>query len=440
MVRDVYRDPIFNLKAVVEATGITDDTLRAWERRYGLPDPERTPAGHRIYSQRDIDTVKWLAARQDEGLRISRAVKLWRSLEEKGQDPLRAMRLPAETPEPTGEQLVDLREAWVAGCLAFDEQGAEQALDQAFALHPPEAVCLQIIRKGIADIGQLWYRGEATVQQEHFASHLAMRRIKTLMSGAAAPTRRGRFLVACPPQEQHVIGTSMLAFLLRRAGWDVVYLGPQVPLRHMEQTVDNIRPDLVILGAQQLHTAGTLREVAESLHQKDVPVAFGGGIFNRLPDLRQRVPGHFIGPTLDRAAEAVGSFLVGPPQTPGWEAGPEIYEGAVSQYQDSQLAVQARAWDHLRETDLHPESLRWISKGFSDALLAALGFGDIELLSEYVDWLHHMKSQRHPSDRILQVLLEAYRDAVQAHLNEHGAPIVQWLERQAESPTEGDAE
>ena len=82
------KTPAYNLKVVIRETGLKADTLRAWERRYGLPQPERTSGGHRLYSQRDIEIIKWLMARQQEGLSISRAVDLWRGLESEGQDPL----------------------------------------------------------------------------------------------------------------------------------------------------------------------------------------------------------------------------------------------------------------------------------------------------------------------------------------------------------------
>lgn len=85
--------PTYNLKAVIHETGVKPDTLRAWERRYGLPNPERTTGGHRLYSQRDIDTVHWLVARQEEGLSISHAVNLWHALEAEGKDPLAEMRM-----------------------------------------------------------------------------------------------------------------------------------------------------------------------------------------------------------------------------------------------------------------------------------------------------------------------------------------------------------
>src|SRR5512144_2011880 len=80
--------PAFNLKAVLKETGLAADTLRAWERRYGLPTPDRTAGGHRLSSQRDIETLKWLTARQAEGLSISRAVDMWNEQTASGTDPL----------------------------------------------------------------------------------------------------------------------------------------------------------------------------------------------------------------------------------------------------------------------------------------------------------------------------------------------------------------
>lgn len=73
--------PTFNMKVVVHETGLKPDTLRAWERRYGVPNPQRTSGGHRLYSQYEIDMLKWLVARQTEGMSISHAVELWQQLE-----------------------------------------------------------------------------------------------------------------------------------------------------------------------------------------------------------------------------------------------------------------------------------------------------------------------------------------------------------------------
>ncbi|RMF01823.1 MAG: MerR family transcriptional regulator, partial [Chloroflexi bacterium] len=178
--------PTYNLKAVVQETGLKHDTLRAWERRYGLPQPQRTPGGHRLYSARDIATLKWLVARQQEGLSISRAVDLWNQLQSEGRDPLAEMDTVAAVPGlsaalPAGGSAIDtIRQTWVDACLSFNEARAEQVLTQASALFAPEVVCAQILQKGVARIGELWAAGEASVQQEHLASTLASRRLEAL--------------------------------------------------------------------------------------------------------------------------------------------------------------------------------------------------------------------------------------------------------------------
>jgi len=95
-------EPLFNLGAVVRQTGLKPDTVRAWERRYNLPTPQRSDGGHRLYSQRDVDTIRWLIARQREGLSISRAAELWRQIEAEGRDPLVAPTPAARVPQRAG--------------------------------------------------------------------------------------------------------------------------------------------------------------------------------------------------------------------------------------------------------------------------------------------------------------------------------------------------
>ena len=160
MARDSSTDAIYNLKAVVAETGVTSHALRAWERRYGLPQPGRTEAGHRVYSRHDIDLILWLVARQEEGLRIGQAVSLWRSLQEDGLDPLAAMHISErETKVPHGDKMVDFRREWVSACLAFDEHLADELVTRALAAYPLEMVVSQVIREGIAQIGQGWWEG-----------------------------------------------------------------------------------------------------------------------------------------------------------------------------------------------------------------------------------------------------------------------------------------
>ena len=66
--------PLYNIKAVVQATGISPSTLRAWERRYNIARPQRSDSGYRLYSERDVAVIRWLKAQTDAGMSISQAV------------------------------------------------------------------------------------------------------------------------------------------------------------------------------------------------------------------------------------------------------------------------------------------------------------------------------------------------------------------------------
>ncbi|MBV5336598.1 MAG: MerR family transcriptional regulator, partial [Deltaproteobacteria bacterium] len=153
------KNPAFNLKVILQETKIPADTLRAWERRYGLPQPQRTAGGHRLYSQYDIETIKWLLERQTEGLSISRAVDLWNEHKVSDVDPLDGFApstLPAATAIPAiyvppNTTLDSMREKWIAACMKFSESNSEQVLNQAFSIFPVEAVCTEILQKGIAE-------------------------------------------------------------------------------------------------------------------------------------------------------------------------------------------------------------------------------------------------------------------------------------------------
>jgi MerR family transcriptional regulator, light-induced transcriptional regulator len=141
--------PTYNLKAVINETGIKAATLRIWERRYGLPAPARSPGRQRLYSRFDIEVIRWLLTRQAEGSRISQAVEQYYSLLADGQNPF--IQTPLETvsnfqaPSSSAFSHLDaLREQWLSACKAFDENTAEKLLNQSFALYSVELVCSQI--------------------------------------------------------------------------------------------------------------------------------------------------------------------------------------------------------------------------------------------------------------------------------------------------------
>lgn len=423
--------PTFNLKVVIRETGIKPDTLRAWERRYELPVPQRTAGGHRLYSQRDIDTIKWLMARQDEGLSISKAVKLWRRLRKEGNDPIYMPAYQtADTPPATptsSSNLAEIRQQWIEACLKFDEPTAERVLTQAFAIYPVAMVCTEVLQKGLAELGGMWYRNEATVQQEHFASALTMRRLNALVAAAPSPTRLGRVLIACPPGEDHTFAPLLLTLLLRYQGWDVVYLGANVPLARFEVTVETIKPNLVVLTAQMLRSVANLLDVAQMLMEKGVHVAFGGFIFNMIPDLRDRVPGHFLGEQILDSVQTVGKILTfNPPGQPG-EPVSEVYKRATAVYRQKRAAIEAETWQGMATNNVPYEHVSMANTHLSDDIMAALHLGDMGYLGTQIDWTKQLINNYDLPSNWLKDYLDTYHQAADEHLNGDGRPIVNWL-------------
>ena len=421
--------PTFNLKAVVQETGIKPDTLRAWERRYGLPQPNRTAGGHRLYSQHDIDMLKWLLARQEEGLSISRAVDLWNNLEDDGESPLDSYS--EAEPEISnfiveGETVTELRQLWLEACLQFDELRAKQTLAQAFALFPTQLVCFDLLQKGLVEVGIGWYEGRFSVLQEHFASAQAVRQLEALLNAAPPPTKNGRLMMACAPEEQHTFSALLLTLLLRHRGWDVVYLGANVPLDRLKTAVESIQPLLLITTAQTLYTAGKLLPVALSAQELRLPFAFGGGVFTAIPETVSRMPGHFLGNDLQAVPKIVEQVITSAKPAPLAELAPPAYEAALNQFVSHRAAIEAEMLAALSGLEIPMNYLKNANRDLGDNIVAALTLGDMDLLSTNIEWIQGLLVNFHyrmPEDAMTPYLT-AYRQAADAHLD---GPVIEWL-------------
>lgn len=429
--------PTYNLKAVVQQTGLKPDTLRAWERRYGLPDPERTSGGHRLYSEHDIEILKWLLARQEEGLSISRAVKLWRSLRAEGEDPFQAMPIEGQAPEPLdytandlGDNIAEMRQAWIDACMDFDERRAENVLTQAFAYYPPEIVCFELLQKAIGEIGNQWYEGKTTVQQEHFASALAVRRLDALLAATPAPTRSGRVVVACAPEDDHTFSPLLLSLILRRQGWDVVYLGAKVPANRLESTIVKTKPDLVVFSAQLLHTAANLLEVAHLLKMQGVTMAYGGLIFNLIPEIRPHIPAHFLGERLEKAPQVVDSLINTPRPTPDVVPMTEEYQHAYTYFRERASLIEAEVWQMLSEAEMGHRELEQANAYMTRNVVAALALGDLNFIGTDMQWVEGLMVNYEIPVEQLHAFTQVYFEAARKHLDaEAGKAILRWLEK-----------
>ena len=434
----ISRTPTYNIKVVLNQTGIAADTLRAWERRYGLPTPQRTAGGHRLYSERDIETIKWLLARQAEGLSISRAVDLWNEKIDSGSDPLAdsakmtsasPLAVPSASPDST---LSSLRADWIKACTDFDETVAEQILNQAFSLFPIEAVCSDLIQKGMSEIGSLWYENKVSVQQEHFASGLAMRRLDALLSAAPAPTRSEIILVGCPADEWHTFTPLLISLLLRRRGYKVIYLGANVPADRFTETAKVTKADLVLLVAQQLVSAATLQGAANALVNKNIPVAFGGRIFNLRPNLKDYIPGFFLGNEIGSAIGEIEKVLKSNNLPKATKIASQMHTVAHQAYIANRTKIEATLKEMLQPLAISPDDVNVGIHFLGDHITAALQLGDMSHVSAEIDWLRMLLASHATHPEQLVNFMELYSKAVDKNINGQGKPIADWFKEQTQ--------
>ncbi len=306
-------EPLYNIGVVARMTGIPVATLRVWERRYDFPSSARTSGGHRLYSEKEVARLRWVKARIDEGMQTGRAIRALYHLEKEKRFPEPAATM-APLPSRTGDASLSafhdrLREA----LLVHDTEMANQILGEALALYPMEDLVLYMVSPVLTDIGDAWMSGRINAATEHLATNYLRHRLLMWMVTGPPPHPVQPVVLACAPEEWHEGSLLMLGVLLRRRGWPVAYLGQAVPLPDLADFVRQSAPPAVVLVAMTEGPASALEEwprwLPEAAQTGHPLICYGGHIFTQQPEWRRRMPGVFLGETLQEGAAALDRLL-----------------------------------------------------------------------------------------------------------------------------------
>ena len=211
--------------------GVTPELLRAWESRYGLTRPVRSPGGFRLYTAADAARVERMRRGLDEGLSAAEAA-----------------RAALEDERPSEGLLEDAAARLLAAIRDYDEAAAHSVLDESLAAFGLEPVLREVLMPTLRRVGDGWARGEMEISQEHFASNLIRGRLLAL----------GRFwgrgggplaLLACAPGETHDITLLAFALVLRSYSWRILFLGADTPLATLTQTAETTKPALAVVSS-----------------------------------------------------------------------------------------------------------------------------------------------------------------------------------------------
>jgi MerR family transcriptional regulator, light-induced transcriptional regulator len=254
-------------------SGVSPELLRAWERRYDLLQPTRSPGGLRLYSLEDLERVRLMSRHIESGLAAREAAAL------AARAPLRAEAAGGEPGLGGSAVAFDpqaSRAALGRAVDAFDEPAAQAIFDELLAAATIDALLSEVVVPFLRDIGERWERGELSVAQEHFASNVLRGRLLGLARGWGGGSGR-RALLACPPDERHDLGLIAFGLALRARGWRIDFLGSDTPVESVVRAAGAVRPDLLVVSSTAPDLLTAVAPELEALSREHTVAVAGAG-------------------------------------------------------------------------------------------------------------------------------------------------------------------
>jgi DNA-binding transcriptional MerR regulator/methylmalonyl-CoA mutase cobalamin-binding subunit len=288
---------LMSISAVERDTGLSKDTLRVWERRYGFPTPERDPAGERAYPPAQVEKLRLIKRLLDQGLRPSR---LMAASGEELAALLDARRAPQTEQRPAAE---------LGALLPLIRQHRSEELRATFSQllmrNGLQRFVADVVSPMNAEIGEAWLRGEIEVHEEHLYTEQVQNVLRGAINSHPAGNRRPRVLLTTLPDEEHGLGLLMAEAMLVAEGAQCIALGTRTPLADVRLAALACGADVVALS---FSAAYPVRQAVEGLNtlRKSLPetaAIWAGGAAVR--DRGRQLPGIRIIAGIEDTLEAL---------------------------------------------------------------------------------------------------------------------------------------
>ena len=307
---------MYTIKRAAELTGVPAATLRAWERRYDVVEPQRTEAGYRLYDDETLARLRTMAELVANGWTASTAAAEAGRRHSGTGSPSPA---PSATPGPPAPSRADgppssgdeATRRLLDAAAAMDPAGVAAVLDERFATGSFEAVVDDWLMPALVELGEAWADGRLTVAGEHLVAHTVLRRLAAAFDAAASRVGGPRVVVGLPAGAHHELGIFAFAVALRRLGVDVVYLGADLPTDAWTAALTAHTARCVVIGVPRRPDARTASTLAKALADHHGVTVCVGGSHQDDVDAATRL-GHAVGP----AAVAVSRLLRGDRRPP----------------------------------------------------------------------------------------------------------------------------
>ncbi len=228
----------YSIKDLENLTNIKAHTIRIWEQRYGLLEPKRTSTNIRYYEDKDLKKILNINLLYTNGLKISKIAKLTED------EIIERSRSLIEERDTNESQDVDVL---LMAILDLNDTRIEEILEETFRLGEIEDFYSNVINPLLFKIGDLWQLNSISIGHEHFFSNMlrAFLLSKTRDLTPAHP-KDSKALLFLPPKEEHELSLLFYSYIFKREGWQVIYLGNNVPFEDLKVTYDQVMPDMVV--------------------------------------------------------------------------------------------------------------------------------------------------------------------------------------------------
>lgn len=288
----------YRIHVAAELSGVRVELIRAWERRYGVLAPRRTPSGYRVYTDRDVALLRRLKQLTEEGVSISEAATMLPQLQEELDT---APPAPEPSPEPGATSLTGWRDEALAAAAALDQRRVSRVLDEVMASLTPLKAYEQVLVPLLREVGERWHTGALSVGQEHLVTQEVRARVISLLH-AAPDTGRRRVVLACFPDEQHELGLLGAALRMRHGGLSVTLLGQRTPAAEVGRVARELKAELVGLSAVTDHGAQDFEETLARIVAgvpRGTPIWVGGAAARVHQEVCERLGVHLFDSTGD---------------------------------------------------------------------------------------------------------------------------------------------
>ncbi|MEO6723807.1 MAG: B12-binding domain-containing protein [Blastocatellia bacterium] len=244
----------YPIRAVSKLTGLSVDTLRAWERRYQAIAPDRKGHG-RMYNKADVERLILLREAVKRGHGISQLAPLsnrqLKGLAERSETlPAASEAMPKPSPSlPTHYLLPDLQTLLLA-IERFDYAEIDRELNRLATLAPVRELLQQVVTPLMKQVGDRWCRGTLTIAQEHMVSSAMRNLLGTLVRLYTRTQNSTTLLFATPSGERHELGILSAAALAAGGGLRIGYLGVDLPAQEIIDVADKTAAQVVVLGVK----------------------------------------------------------------------------------------------------------------------------------------------------------------------------------------------